>query len=249
MAKSPSEKFFFDMNVFDENGMEQRELDANKPPPSFGIEIVESAREEGFAKGKQTGLAESKASRDQHVTKILEKIAQDTVTIFDAENAREKIYEIESTKLAMAIFQKLFPVYNEKCGFEELKGTLGDILQKAAGQSEIAIDIHPDYASEVEKHLGNIPPTAGTDTKVIVRENDSLGAGDCRLSWADGGAIRNSLEMADKIVVALEEALAAQGVNVHDSSTKDEEPVSDAQAPQAEETATEAQEPQSGESE
>ncbi|GJL84349.1 MAG: flagellar assembly protein FliH [Micavibrio sp.] len=252
MAKGRSEKFFFDMNVFDENGMEQRELEENKPPPSFGIEIVESAREEGFKKGKQTGLAESKASRDQHVAKILEKIAQDTVTLFEAEDDREKIYEMESTRLTLAIFKKLFPLYSEKYGMEELKGVLTSILQKTAGQSEIVIDVHPDYASEVEKHIENISSTGETTTKIAVRGNDSLSAGDCRLSWSDGGGVRNSLEQADKIVAALEEALAAEGGNVHDNTIEDKEPAPETLAPQAQEPDKKeaaTKEPQSGESE
>ena len=215
------------MNVFDENGMEQRELESSAPPPSFGIEIVESAREEGFAKGKQAGLAEAQASRDQHIAKILETIARDTATLFDAESAREKIYEVESTRLALAIFKKLFPVYNEKCGFEELKEALTDILQKTAGESEIAIDVHSDCASEVENHLKEIVSTMGSDIKTIVRSKDSLGHTDCQLSWMDGGAVRNSLDQADKVVAALEEALAAQGVNVHDEPVSESEPVPD----------------------
>lgn len=236
MAKRPSEKFFFDMNVFDENGMELRELEANKPPPTFGIEIVETARQEGFSRGRATGLAESQASRDQHIAKILEKIAQDVVTIFDGENAREKIYEMESTRLTLAVFKRLFPVYNEKYGFAELKGALTNILEKAAGQSKIAIDVHPDYASEVEKHIKNLPSATGTEGEITVRGNDSLGLGDCRLSWPDGGAVRNSLDMADKIVAALEEALAARGGNVHDNTAKDEESASGEQGSVADET-------------
>lgn len=217
MTTPPNGKFFFDHNIFDENGMELRELEANKPPPTYGIEIVEAAREEGFKRGRAAGLAESQASRDQHIAKVLEKIAGSMSSLFDGENAREKIFEMESVQLTLAVFKRLFPVLNARHGFDELKDAMTQILNRTSGQGEITIDVFPEYAPDVEKHVQAIMARNGNIAKISVRGNDSLDRGDCRFTWADGGAVRNSGEMADKIVATLEESLAARGGNVHDT--------------------------------
>ncbi len=237
MTKTQKEKFFFDMNVFDENGMEQRELEENKPPPVFSAQHVEAARVEGFAKGKQEGLTESQVSRDQQIAQILEKISRENVTLFEAENSREKTFEHESTKLAFALFKKLFPYYSAKVGIEDLKEAMTDILQKAAGRAEIAIEVHPGAVEDIRKHVDNIPKAGQTELKFKVQGNEALGEGDCKLSWLDGGAARNSQDLADKIFKQMEEALAADGGNVHDSGEKQE-----SQPP--EESSEEQKEPQ-----
>jgi len=231
--RSKGKKFFFDMNVFDENGMELRELEANKPPPAFSEEQIAAAKKSSFEKGKQEGFQESQNSIAQQVARTLKKVSQEAGKLFESEEAREKIFELESTRLALAVFEKLFPAYSAAHGLEELKAAIVDILQNAAGQSEIVIEVHPDIAGEIRKTIEDSFGANEEKIKFNIRENDAIGPENCRLGWADGGAVRDSLALAEKIRDVMEESLAAQGGNVHDSGGNNDKPApKNAEAPE-----------------
>src|SRR5262249_35772845 len=142
------QKFFFNVNIFDEP-----EEPTEPPPPTFSEDELAAAIKKNFTEGKKEGQKESESSREQHIAKVLEKIATDTRVLFAAEQAREKAYESEAIKLCLATFQKLFPLYNEKTGFEELKQALEQIIRKQEGQKQIVIQVTPDAVEGITQHL------------------------------------------------------------------------------------------------
>lgn len=217
-------KFKFDMHNFDEEVYVDPNQEEEPPAPTFSEEELAAAKAEAFAQGKQEGIAESKASRDQKIAELLETITTQYRPFYDAENAREKIYEIESVKLCYAAFKKLFPVYEKKHGQEELKAAISQVLARHQGQSKISITVNPDAQSAIEEHLNTI----SQDVEFEVSPDPELDFMSSKLKWKDGGALRHANQLADEIFAYLEEALAAQGVSVHDreeeeSGAKDEQ--------------------------
>jgi flagellar assembly protein FliH len=209
-AAQGKEKFFFNVNIFDE-----RPEPEEPPPPMFSEAELEAAQKKSFAEGKQEGLAESAASRDQQVAKMIDKIAQDMAILFTAEQKREKTYEIEVVNLCLAVFQKALPMYQEKFGAEELKRTLEAILKRQEGQKHILVHVTPDMVDGITAHLQKLKAT-GFEPNVTVQADEALPAGGSRLSWADGGAVRNPAAMAADMESALKDLLAGAATKVHD---------------------------------
>ena len=142
-----TEKFLFDQHIFDEPEEDEEEFE-EPPPPTFSEEELETVRQkadqEAYERGKADGVAESKASREQMVAQVLQQIGQDASILFTNEEHRDKTFERESVQLALSIFEKLFPEEKGKHGFESLKNTISEILQRQENQSEIRIEVHPD---------------------------------------------------------------------------------------------------------
>src|SRR5262249_32180574 len=119
-----NKKYFFNNNIFDEDHVEE------PPAPVFSEQELEAAKLKSIVEGKQQGLQEAESSQLKHTAQILDKIQKQLAELSAAESLREKIFEQESMQLCLSIFEKLFPLYNELAGFEELKHALTEILKK-----------------------------------------------------------------------------------------------------------------------
>ncbi len=220
------ERFFFNLNVFDEGFVEKEpELEEvpppPPPPPTFTEEDLASAREEGFKEGHAQALEEAKKSQEHETSKILEKIAHDTGILFTEEHKREERYEYESVQLALSIFKKLFPLYQEHFGFAELKDTLSQTLRKQSGQKDILIRISPDFLEPINKHLQDLK-NKDPALNFIVNADESLSSGAYTLSWKDGGAVKNTEALAEEIKSLMQRVLAPNDSTGHDRSIDNE---------------------------
>lgn len=218
--KPSRKKFMFDMNIFDEPEEEEiPEEPPPPPPPSFSEEELEAARHTAFEEGRKQGIQESLQSREEKLALLVARITDDCHKLFAQEMVREKLYEEESVRLARAIFQRLFPLYHAKTGFEEMKAVLDDILARQEGQAEILIEASPSQTEGVESHLAGITALS-RKTIFKVSANESLQEGECKLTWTNGGALYNANALAGEIHAILEEALAITSANGHDKEVE-----------------------------
>lgn len=211
------EKFFFDVNIFDDGYVVTPSEEELEQMPVYSRLDMEKTRREFFEKGKAEGLKESAASREQFIAHLLQKISQDTHKLFASENIREKTFEHESVRLAATLLKKIFPFFHAKFGTEELKNAVSDILKKKEGHAEITIEVHPDDVREIETHIANLKTTEESKNQPVrVVGSDKIAVGNCRISWADGGAIRDSGLLAGEISSIMEQALAGPRLSGHD---------------------------------
>lgn len=211
-----SRKFMFDRHIFDEPLVEEKE-DLPPPPPTFSEEELEAARASAYDKGRRDGIAAEKAARDTEIAHILKTISHALPNLFAAESAREKVYENESVALALTAFRTVFPALEACHGLTEVDSVIRAVLAECAGRNDIAIDLHPDAVDPVEAHLKTVAERLEMP-RISVRPDDRLGPGDCRLSWKDGGAVRDSRALADEIARRIEESLAGTAANRHNES-------------------------------
>lgn len=216
--KEKTEKFLFDLNNFDDDFNAEDEFE-EPPPPTFSEEELTSAKtgsyQEGYNKGRQEALDESAKSREQFVAQQLEIIAQSLPQIFDKEKKRENTYEAEAVSLTLHIFEKLFPVFQEKHGFEELKHAMADILQKQAGKKEINIKVHPDTKDGIQDHLKTLS-AQGIDLNLNIEGDEGLDQNVCRMDWGDGGAVKDPQALSYEILELVKDTLAAPPTTRHD---------------------------------
>ena len=217
VSNASEEKFFFDQNVFDEEDVNDAEIEEEEPPPPvFSEEELEAAKKSAFQKGHAQATLEEKNSREQHLATLLQTLTKDMSTLFAQEQAREKLYEDEVVALTHSIFQKLFPVYAAEHSFDELKNALGSVLQSHAQKQEVIVRVNPDFSEGVEAFLQDLKQT-DPHIRVSVQSDDTLVGAACALSWKDGGALHDNAAMADEILGILQDGLAAQPSTGHDS--------------------------------
>ncbi len=222
--RGQKEKFFFNMNHFDVDEDDDEEIveDIPPPPPVFSLEELEAAKQEAFAQGKIKGQEESAASRSAALAQTLQVLAREASQLFANEEAREKAYEQESVALTLSLFEKIFPAMKKTHGFEELKAAMESVLLHQSGHGTIEVvvsDVMKDGVSQFLERLS--AKDERLQFKVIgVADMDEQS---CKLSWGDGGYIRNTENMALEIQKILAEPLAGRALKGHDIEDKTSE--------------------------
>lgn len=215
------QKFFFDMNIFDEDGNIESDLieDEEPPLPVFSEAELEAAKKSAFQKGYDQAMHEAKNSRAQHLTGVLDVLSRNMDSLIHQDNEREELYERETVNLTLRIFETLFPYYTAQHGFGELTGALTRVLENHAQQTLILVKVAPDMVEGVEKIFNRLR-AQNPELRYRVQGDDMLSAQACAVSWDNGGALHNNQAMADEILGILQEqlqdGLAGDRSNRHD---------------------------------
>lgn len=221
-------KFLFDRNNFDAPDVEEEviveeEIYIEPPPPMFSEDDLEASKAVAHATGRNEGMQEERAKREQQIADALSKISEDFSTLFAAEIYREKQYEEESLRLALELIDKLAPSLQTRLGAETLKTTLREVLKTQSEQAEIKVEVHPETANDIGKLIDNIWPDKDAAPRYKILANSELEIGECSLSWKDGGMIRIPQKTAEDIKSAIEGLLVEQVLSKDNSPLTSDE--------------------------
>ena len=215
-------KFLFDLNNFDapeeEEIIEEEIEDIEPPPPTFSEEELETAKAVAHAAGRNEGLQEERERRELFVAETLKKISDNFSNLFAAEMYREKQYEEEALRLGLQIIEMIAPSLNNRLGQEALKGALKDVLKSQSEHTEIIIEVTPDTASDIDTLVDSIWPDKDNAPRYKILANSDLEKGACKLSWKDGGMVRNPSKIANDIKTAIEALLVEQVMRTGNST-------------------------------
>lgn len=209
-------KFLFDLHNFDLPEVEEveeevvEEIEVEPPPPTFSEDELDAAKAIAHSKGRDEGIQEERAKREQFTADTLHNISEHFATLFAAEIYREKQYEEESLRLALEIISLLAPSLNTRLGEEALKASLQEVLKSQSEQSEIRIELHPETVTDIDALIEKIWPDKDNAPRYKVVADSNLEKGACALSWKDGGMIRDPKKTANDIKTAIEGLLVEQ---------------------------------------
>ena len=223
-AITSERKYLFDAHNFDLPDEPEVDPEAPPPPPVFSLEEISLARDEGFAQGRLAGLEEAAASREQYIASQLEKLAQEFRGILLAEQRREKLYETEVLTLCEAIFAKAFPELNRQYGMSEVLAVIRSVITTQQDIPKLVIDVPQGEMGEIVAALEKLPEY--DSARIHLRESPEIGRGSCRMSWQDGGALRNHAEIAARIAAELtspQQSLAPEEQKDDNSPAPDEQ--------------------------
>lgn len=208
-------KFLFDLNDFDKDEIKEieiieEEIEVEPPAPTFSEDEMEAAKAIAHSQGLNRGRVEEKQQREQSIADTLNKISENFSSLFAAEIYREKQYEEEALKLGLEIISLLAPSLNNRLGKEALQDALSNVLTRQGKQSEIRVEVDPESAPDVHKHIDTIWTDKDNAPHYKVVANSELEKGECSIHWEDGGMIRNPQKTATKIKEAIEALLVEQ---------------------------------------
>lgn len=201
MSMNKERKFLFDTNNFDLPDKPETEEVYIEPPPIFSLDELGFARDEAFEKGRLAGLEEAKTLREDYLAGLVNRIGQELKFLTGAENYRAAVYEREVLSLTETIFRALFPHFTQNHGIGEVTAAISHVLTNLSEQSSITVELPEDDLEDVEayfKQAGNLDAS-----KIIFKPSPQLGRGSCRMSWKDGGALRDHQIVADEVLKQL----------------------------------------------
>jgi flagellar assembly protein FliH len=179
------------------------------PPPTFSEEELMLAREQAREQGRQTGHQEASQSMEQMVGMAMATAAHHLQGLGAAQAADAAEVERQAVSVALAIVRKLHPEFAARFGLEEIERALRDCLGHLDHTPKITIKVAPALVEAVTEKAEVMAARASFDGKVAVIADGSLGPGDCRVEWGDGGAERDQSRAWAQIDQAVEAVLGS----------------------------------------
>lgn len=220
MADTPkTEKYYFDLHIFDEPDADQPEEEAEPPPPTYTQEELDEAHRQGHSAGKQEGRDEAYSEIQASMTRTLEAMRSELQQIQAREQAREKAYEKESVELMRNLLGTLFPRLAEHYGQQEMLDFIHDVVTRNGDAPKIRIDVSQQEHERLAEHIQNYAP----EGMLEIRAGGDLSPGNCRIEWRDGGAVRDQSAQLEEIRAHFDAILAENGENGHTETTQHDE--------------------------
>jgi flagellar assembly protein FliH len=172
--------------------------------PSYsGAELAE-ARAEAWAAGHAAGTGEADTSIAAATRSLLDAIS---AALRDARAEAGAVAErsIEAiARLLLDSLAKLFPTLCERHGEAELAALCRSILPALAREPAITVRVNPAHTPALMRELDRLDPDLVERVRLVPVE--AIAAGDVRVSWRDGSALRDTASLWQQVRAVLEPA-------------------------------------------
>ena len=188
-------KFMFDLKDFDAEA-----LAAQTPPaPTFTEADIADARQEAYARGYQTGVAETKKNQDEALNNMLALIEQNLITMIGKEDKRQREMVSHALQLTLSSFKKLIPHLPIALHEANIKSAIEKALDERHAEPRIVISVHEQMLEILKDKIDALATKHGFAGKAILFHDPQLNLADCRVEWADGGFERLMDDVMNKI--------------------------------------------------
>ena len=160
---------------------------------------IEVARNDGFAAGREAGRAETEAERAQLEIEVLGAIGRQVAALVQQRTATLGAMRKEGVMLAVSIARKLAGRLLAAQPLGEIEALIEECLQRLMGEARIVVRIRTELLDSMQAKVDKLAPKLGFAGHVILFGEDDLAPGDCRVEWADGGAIRTAASLEAEI--------------------------------------------------
>jgi len=163
-------------------------------------EAEAAARRKGYAEGQTDATAEA----DRRVAAAIERVAASLAEATLALKTIETRLESEAVEVAVAVARKLAPALLEREPFAEVSALASSCFRELIASPHIVVRVNDGLYAAAREKLDGIARAHGYEGRLVVLGEPSVGMGDCRIEWADGG-INRDMAAAD---AAIGEAVA-----------------------------------------
>ena len=155
-----------------------------------GTEIQE-LRDSAFADGLNEGVARENKTTEHRQSEALAVIASRIGAIADSQDqAMDHIID-EATSLTMTISRKISPALTQHQPLVGIEAMIREFLQQLITEPHIVVRVPDDLIDGLKQRIDDIAKDCGYAGRVVLMPDPVMRGNDCRLEWADGGAVRN----------------------------------------------------------
>jgi flagellar assembly protein FliH len=151
-------------------------------------EAETAAHRRGYAEAQTDAGVEA----DRRIAGALERIAVSLSEANDALRAIEARLECEAVEVAVAVARKLAPALIGREPFAEISALASDCFRELIASPHIVVRVNDALYAAAREKLDGIARAHGFEGRLVVLGELGVGAGDCRIEWADGGINRDN---------------------------------------------------------
>jgi flagellar biosynthesis/type III secretory pathway protein FliH len=158
--------------------------------PVFTVAELDAAREMAWREGHEVAQAEAEQSATAIAHAVLARIAEQLDTALDEANRLAEQAAEAIALLLLDCFAKVFPTLCERYGAEEVRGVIRTVLPALRQEPKITVRLDPMSARTVVQELERLEPDLVPRVDLI--PTDAMQAGDVRVTWRNGSAVRDT---------------------------------------------------------
>jgi flagellar assembly protein FliH len=121
--------------------------------------------------------------------------------------AVEARMEAEAVEVAVAVASKLSAELVRREPFAEIAALAADCFRHLVGAPHVVVRVNGAVYEEARQRLEDIVAACGFAGRLVVLDEPGVAAGDCRIEWADGGAVRDRSAIQSAIKEAVDRYL------------------------------------------
>lgn len=207
-AKAP-EKFLFDTSFEQEQEKTVKKAVEAPPEPAYFDRDLDQARAEGMAAGKESGRQEALQSQEGAAAKALTEIGQHLPALQEAVADMQARQDRAAVDVAVAIVRKFLPRMARDDGLQKIETVVRDAMTRLRDEPRIVIRVCDSLLDTIEKRVAIIAKKTGFEGKIVFLSDESMGPGDVRVEWADGGAERDTARIWQDIDGAIRRLMSS----------------------------------------
>jgi flagellar assembly protein FliH len=169
-------------------------------------EAEAAAHQRGYSEAQRDAAVEA----GRRVAGTLERIAASLAEATKALAVIEARLECEAVEVAVAVARKLAPTLIEREPFAEIAALAASCFRELVAAPHLVVRINDSLYAAAREKLDEIARAHGFQGKLVVLGEPSIGVGDCRIEWADGGVNRDAGTAAGAIGEAVARYISAR---------------------------------------
>ncbi len=183
-----------------------------KPEASLSLSEHQAALREGeaqaFLRGHMEGAASARLEEEARLARAIEGFAA-TLGLTAARLAHIKQQASnEALSFALNFADILAGNLVASAPTGPIEAAARQVFGDLRGVPHVAIRVAPELVEPAKERLARIAREIGLDAKMIVLGEPEIAEGDCRIEWADGGIVRDFVQLREKISECVAKALA-----------------------------------------
>lgn len=160
--------------------------------PTFSEEELAAAKLEAYETGMQDGSQKASETIERETLSVIRAISQHITELFAVQEQVNNRLMGDGIGIAASITRKMFPDLNERNGINEINRLIETTLLRLIEEPRVVIRINPELLESIGSRIDGLKAGAGYEGRIVLKEDDSIAHGDCRIEWGDGSAERNT---------------------------------------------------------
>jgi flagellar assembly protein FliH len=177
------------------------------PEPTFTKAELEAARAAAASEARAAARAEAAGSTEAQAAATLARLEAALAAVLDARARLAEEAQRRAMEITQAVLRKAVPALSRKAPLLEIEAMVADCLRETFDEPRIVLRVADALFEAMHKRLAALTAATGFAGRVILLADETLGPGDARVEWADGGAERDIGRLMRDIDGALARAL------------------------------------------
>ena len=152
---------------------------------------LQEAETRGYRSGFAAGQQEAQGETARRIAVAMEDISRSLNKLARGLSNVEQRVEAEAVEVAVATGRKLASALIAREPFAEIQALATDCFRELVATPHVVVRVADALYAEAQTRLAEIARQTGFEGRILVLAEPDIGAGDCRIEWADGGMMRD----------------------------------------------------------